>query len=1102
MAYPIISTINNRYQIRYQLGAGAMGTVYRAYDRLAKHDVALKMVQTKTLSHDTSSSETRLTLAHEFQTLASLHHPNIIDVVDYGFDNQAQAYFTMVMLENAQPITEYGLNKSLKEKIHLLIQMCEALVYLHRRNILHRDLKPDNALVSPDGRLRVLDFGLALLQSKTPEDDENNEIAGTIAYIAPEVLMGVIPSEQSDLYAVGVIAYQLFAGKHPFDLANPSNLIQDILSKQADIDALDIDHYLADIIARLLEKDPSNRYQGAYDVIRALYAALEEELPSQSEAIRESFLQAAHFVGRETELKQLLEALSNLIKVEGSIWLVGGESGVGKSRLIDEIRIQATVKGASVLQGQGILEGGATYQMWRDPLRRLLLSSNVSDLDASILQQIVPDIGDLLERSIAPRPELDDISGQQRLFETIKTIFYQHKEPTVLILEDLQWAEESLDLLKYLTPLTEEIPLLIIGNFRDDEKPDLPAQIPQAKKLKLNRLNDREIKQLSVSMLGTNTHQSELVEFLSRETEGNVFFLVEVMRALAEDAGHLDEIGTRTLPAQVFAGGVQQIVQRRLSRVPQKVRHLLEIAAVIGRYPDIELLKYIQPEIDMEDWLTQVTSAAILEPVETKWRFSHDKLREGLLRDIDEKHLLDLHRLVAKSMRDFYHQEINEYASIIANQYEQARVYEQAAEWHGRAGRVAHDQSAPILAIYHYQKSLTLIKQYDLSIDYDELEILFGLGINLFWQSRNDEAIEKLEELIARAQLQGNPPLVYTAWTRLAEIYANQGRLNDALAAIQQPEEYTRNNQQNSELVETLATKGWVVYRIGDIQKAKEIATELTEIGLDSNNKMALSRAYTLLGIVSYRLGQYPAAITNLTKAYELEIELGQRYQAMSTLNNVGFLLNAQGNYAEAIAYFEQGIRITKELGILNAQYIYRANRAGALIKIAKYEEAYQELEDISPKIERLSLPELCEVELYHAQIQLIRVNPEQALQSAQRAVNLAQQFQVNEVIAAAWRIFGEISAQLDMAISFTVHNESQTRNAVQCFEQGADFAESVQLLGEKAHTLKAWAEYELRHGNSQSANKKWQLARDLYQQVGAIKIYESMPIEASYSLQ
>src|SRR5947209_16544195 len=218
--------IGRRYILNDELGSGGMGTVYRATDRLTGQRVALKRVlQTAEpllfASETEQDTDARLMLAREFQSLASLRHPNIIGVLDYGFDAERQPYFTMELLEPSLNIREAGRRGGLEFQVNLLTQMLLALAYLHRRGVLHRDLKPGNVLVA-DGVVKVLDFGLATTTNRA------TGTSGTLAYMAPEVMRGGVSSPVTDLYAVGVIAYEVFAGHHPFSIHQIDALINEI----------------------------------------------------------------------------------------------------------------------------------------------------------------------------------------------------------------------------------------------------------------------------------------------------------------------------------------------------------------------------------------------------------------------------------------------------------------------------------------------------------------------------------------------------------------------------------------------------------------------------------------------------------------------------------------------------------------------------------------------------------------------------------------------------------------------------------------------------------------------------------------------------------
>ena len=602
--------IGNRYDLIELLGEGGMGEVYKAKDRLTGEIVALKRVLRKSDDEATHSYDYRRALAREFRTLSSLRHPHIIGVRDYGFDLEQRPFYTMDFLDHIVPITHYAREQTFEECIDLILQFLQAMAYLHRRGIVHRDLKPDNVVVV-DGVIKVLDFGLAA------STDDASGSAGTLAYMAPECLDTGETTSASDLYSVGILMYEIFTGEHPFETEQFTRLIQQILREIPSLslltesihtfigsydnqnaeEAFRMARRLALIGARLTVKDAASRYANAEDVIRDICSAVNKQLPEETRAIRESYLQAAEFIGREQELIHLREALQQAQEGNGSAWLITGESGVGKSRLLEELRSFALTDGVLVLRGTGIAGGGPPYVLWRDVLRRLILAAPPTPHEAAILQEIVPDIDLLMGFEIPDLPELNGLAEQQRLIFTIVDMF-RHAAPItpiLLIAEDVHWLQESLEPLAELIRTIHDIPLVIVASYRIDERPTIPIQLQDMQQMALERLNEAEITRLSQSMLGDYGTRRPVIELLQRETEGNIFFLIETVRALAEVAGNLSAIGQMTVPQSVFGKGIQSVIQRRLSHLSDEAMLPLKIAAILGREVDLETLCYITP---------------------------------------------------------------------------------------------------------------------------------------------------------------------------------------------------------------------------------------------------------------------------------------------------------------------------------------------------------------------------------------------------------------------------------------------------------------------------------------------------------------------------
>ncbi|MGZ3457951.1 MAG: serine/threonine-protein kinase, partial [Archangium sp.] len=685
-----LADVGGRYRLLRLLGAGGFGNVYLARDRL-NGQVAIKQLHLGRYTvfgpragAPKAGYGSVLKLAHEFEVLASLRHPNIVGVLDYGFDAAQQPYLVLELLENARKITDAGRDQPQEFQVRLLVQMLQALIYLHRRGIIHRDIKPANVLVV-DGQVKLLDFGLAVPLAQQLRAMSS----GTPGYLAPEVLQGEPPSRLSDIYAVGVIAYELFVGKHPYERPSPRPalgggsppawtrgrsgagresagsesfdselawVVDQMISVEHEVMASEtidvpgeLEPKLARVLRQLLAFEPHDRLQSAEAAIAALREATGLSLPEETATTRESFLQAAPFVGRERELALLGQALTRAEQEgKGSAWLVAGESGVGKSRLLRELYITALVRGAVVLRGQAIEAGGSPYRAWQEVLRALALVTELEDREASVLKPLVPDLGSLLERDIPDPEPIEAQAAHLRLLATVEGIFGRLTRPTVVLLEDLHWAgSATLSLLARLTRLAPAARLLLLGSYRDDERPKLPGELPGMEVLKLPRLGTGDIAALSESMMGPAGHNPRVLSLLEHETEGNPFFLVEVLRALAEESGRLDRIGRMPLPARAFVGGMRTLVERRLGKVPQPARALLRLAAILGREIHEELLHEAEPSLDLAGWLGECADAAVLEVTGNQWRFAHDKLREGLLEQLSPAAAAGLHRQAA-----------------------------------------------------------------------------------------------------------------------------------------------------------------------------------------------------------------------------------------------------------------------------------------------------------------------------------------------------------------------------------------------------------------------------------------------------------------------
>ncbi len=945
--------IGRRYVVHEMLGAGGMGMVYRATDRLTGQMVALKQVTSVDMDGTPPLYQTpadlRLVLAQEFRVLAALRHPNIISVLDYGFDADGQPYYTMDLLSGALTILEAGRDRPLSVRIDLFTQSLQALDYLHRWGILHRDLKPENMLVA-DGRVRLLDFGLALRRDQALPD----QVMGTLTYIAPEILQGMPATESSDLYAAGVIAYELFTQQALYNEPSIAQLIQQIIHRPASFAAADIGPALSDVLSGLLAKTPAQRYESAAAALAALRAAAGAGAQVESAAIRESFLQAAPFVGRTAELERLTRALDSALAGRGSAWLVGGESGVGKSRLLDETRTAALVRGAHVIVGQAVREGGLPYDPWRGMLRRLALLVDLSDEDAAVLGDLVPDISDLLGRDIPPPVAIEAGATQARLLGVMSGLLRRISDPLVLIVEDAHWASsETFALLRQVGQLAPELRLLVVGVYRDDERPDLPELLPDWQAIQLRRLKADDIARLSAAMLGDSGRQPAVVDLLQRESEGNVFFLVEVVRALAEEAGRLELVGAMTLPDHVFAGGIQRLVARRLVRVPGYWRGLLEVAAAIGRQIDLALMWAVSPDANFDAWLADCAAAAVLEVHDGEWRFTHERLRDGILMTVPQSARRALHLRVAQALRRIHG---DERAAALAYHYDMAGETAEAVYYAELAGNAMLEASAYQEALVYLERGLALLDnptdrrgQQQTALlklragyaywgisQYDRAELLFheslalarqldsgldmaaamqGLGDVARRRGRYREARAHFEACLALCRENGDADAIAQALARVAVILRIEGDYVESRRYYLESLDIYAAQGQTERMATIQSGLGLIASDLGDYELAREYLLASLKIAHQVNNPIGTALMLTGLAWIDYLSGRYHDALAHSLESLTMCRAVSDRWMIANNLGNLGKIALRLADNEAARRYFVEALALSSAIG-------------------------------------------------------------------------------------------------------------------------------------------------------------------------------------------
>lgn len=319
-----------KYELVQEVGRGAMGEVYKAHDPLIGRLVAIKTINAS-LVGDPNLLER---FYQEARSAGTLQHPNIVTIYELGKENETP-FIAMEFLEGESLDRMIGRASSLRisQKVGYLVSVCRALDYAHKRGVIHRDVKPGNVMVARDGRVKVVDFGIARLADHN--HTQTNVLMGTLQYISPQQIRGERADERSDIWALGVMFYELLCGRRPFDGDNHATLMMNIVDEQRQPPAIaelvpECPRALESLIGHMLNKVASQRIQSMEEVLfelEPLWRNLQEEDLSELIASGEKFIQsndffrardvlrsALHVNGANERAKALLETVNKELK--------------------------------------------------------------------------------------------------------------------------------------------------------------------------------------------------------------------------------------------------------------------------------------------------------------------------------------------------------------------------------------------------------------------------------------------------------------------------------------------------------------------------------------------------------------------------------------------------------------------------------------------------------------------------------------------------------------------------------------------------------------------------------------------------------------------
>jgi predicted ATPase len=918
--------LQNRYVIEDEIGRGGMGVIYKAQDSLLKREVAIKVISDSSGLGSTGKAR----LLAEAQATARLNHPNIVSVYDAGEVGDL-TYLVMELVEGQSLRQVQGL--PLPQVLDIAIQVCGALEQAHAAGIIHRDLKPENILLTPSKIAKLMDFGLAR-RIDTPQLTEEGTIIGSFAYIAPEIISGGMASPQSDLYAFGLILYEMTTGRPAYSGQDLLTILSQHLHATVEPPSThnpNISTSLEALILRLLEKQPTDRPASAADVRASLEVLRTGGSPEALEAAVGGApldrMVRGRLVAREDELCEAIEFWKRAQLGESRVLLISGEPGIGKTRLVRELATRIGLTGGLVLSGESDSQGGAPYS----PIAQMVEQADLSDLPDLVLADLCaldPALG-LRMPDMPPNPALDPQAEQQRLLEAFALLcsHLTQRAPLLVVLDDAHWADGgSLSMLRHLARRARRMkwPVLLALTYREVELTearflnDLLAELNRerlAERIKLNRFSREQTAALLAAIFAEQV-SDEFCDGIYQETEGNPFFVEEVCKALIDAGliyrqdGHWERAEMKDMHVPQ---SVRLAIEGRISRLPEPVQETLRMAAVLGRRFDFETLQEAsgQDEDDLIDMLERAERLQLISEVGSAgggaFSFTHALIPATLVDDLSGLRQRRLHR---KALETIAHLHPDDYETL-AYHCVQAADDALALEYYRKAGQRAQRLYAGQDAVRLYSEALQLLPEptqerfkllearanvYDLLANrpaqLTDLQEMLQIARNLDDQEREcDTLIALTGYYLETDQPQAAQPAEQAL--ALARQLQDQGREGRALSVLAR---YTMFSELDSLRARTLY---------------EQANTCLEAAGDD----LAIAFNLNALALLEGRLGNFDQAQRWLEQAVALSRQVGNRRVEALNLRRMATNLIFMGRQAEAMGYARQAHELFRQIG-------------------------------------------------------------------------------------------------------------------------------------------------------------------------------------------
>jgi tetratricopeptide (TPR) repeat protein len=570
--------IGGRYRIEEALGRGGNAAVYRVHDERTGQKLALKRAYT-----GGKRAARRALLEREYHTLAQLRHPRIIEVIDYGLDEQGP-YYTMELLDGAD-LDKGGL-LPWPETCRLLHDIASSLAILHSRGLLHRDVSSRNVRRTGDGHAKLIDFG-AMASMGVVKD-----VVGTPPFTAPEVLQLQALDARADLFSLGALGYYLLVGRHAYPARRLHELRDVWRSRPGPPSRVlpDLPPALNALIMQLLALDRSARPQSAAEVMERLCAIADLPREERIEVSR-AYLTTPTLVGRERVLSAVRNHMLSLMRGDGAALLIEGVAGSGRSRVLDACVLEAKLLGVAVVRADAADGASTDWGVARSLGSQLLALFPKEAMEVTRLSQDV--LGHVLEGVRRQGPQSMSIAVPERslLLRELRefVLALASHQRIVIAVDDLERIDEpSAALLAALADKAEKhhviLALAVDSDADDDCSASLRLLRSLAHRLELEALEPAHTEELMRSVFGEVENLQLCAARIHAIAQGNPRTSMELAQHLVQRGLARYEAGSWLMPMKLDEHDLPQTLaaslRSRLAELSEPARELCEVLSV------------------------------------------------------------------------------------------------------------------------------------------------------------------------------------------------------------------------------------------------------------------------------------------------------------------------------------------------------------------------------------------------------------------------------------------------------------------------------------------------------------------------------------------